>query len=228
MKSFFKVFTVALFSLLAVLLMNGCATVLHGSEEGVYFTSEPNKAKLYVNGEMKGTTPVQVKLVSKYKYSIEFRKDGYATKSVLLDNGVGGGWVVFDLVCGVVPIIIDAATGCWYTFDEVAVRAELEPSATVQSETAVTKETVEPPARPSREYSHIGTGHWVKKVLDNGNMIVLEDGSIWGIAPSDAAVSAKWLNATPISVGVGKGDYSYQLIDIGANKAVQAKCVGQE
>jgi hypothetical protein len=228
MTSLFRMFPSIVISLVTVLMMNGCATILHGSEEGVYFTSEPDKAKVYVNGEMKGTTPVQLMLVSKETYIIDFKKDGYKSQSMTLENGVGGGWVVFDILFGVVPLIFDAATGCWYTFDTVHLRAELEQLLQGQTESPSAKEAVEQPTTPSKEYTHIGTGHWVTKVMDNGNMIVLEDGSIWDVAPGDAAISAKWPNATPISIGVGKGDYLYQLIDIGANKAVQAKYVGQK
>lgn len=165
--------------------------------------------------------------MSKNTYNVEFKKDGYATASVFLDNGIGGGWLIFDLICGVVPAIIDAATGCWYTFDQVHLNAELEQLAPRQAESPAPKETAEPQVTPGKEYTNIGTGHWIKKVMDNGNMVILEDESIWEIQATDAPVVAKWPNATPISVGVGKGDYPYQLIDIGGNKAVQAKLVGK-
>lgn len=48
MNFFRRFLCVALLGLLAIVLFNGCATILHGSEEGVYFTSEPAKAKVYV------------------------------------------------------------------------------------------------------------------------------------------------------------------------------------
>jgi hypothetical protein len=228
MLTTFRLFAVVAFSLLMVLLTNGCATILHGSEEGVYFTSEPDKAKVYVNGELKGTTPVQLRLVSKETYNVEFKKDGYRTQAMLLDHGVGGGWVVFDLICAVVPLVVDAATGCWYTFDTVHMHGELEQIFQGRIESEPAKEAIEQPITPSKEYTHIGTGHWVKKVMDNGNMVVLEDGSIWDVASGDAAISANWLTSTPISVGVGKGKYPYQLIDVAASKAVQARYVGQK
>jgi hypothetical protein len=39
---------------------------------------------------------------------------------------VGAGWVVLDVLAGLVGIIVDAATGAWYELDQDAVNAILE------------------------------------------------------------------------------------------------------
>lgn len=53
-----------------------------------------------------------------YTYSIEFRKDGYKPKVFNVTNHVGAGWIVLDVLSGLVPVIIDAATGSWYELDQ--------------------------------------------------------------------------------------------------------------
>ena len=73
-----------------------------------------------------GDTPVRLKLVSKHTYSIEFRKEGYKTKTVNITNKVGVGWVILDVLGGLIPVIIDAATGAWYELDQKNVNAILD------------------------------------------------------------------------------------------------------
>jgi len=109
-----------------ILVMNGCATIFKGSTDTVNFSSDPSGAKVYVNGSLMGTVPLQLELKSSQTYTIEFRKEGYENKTVILNNSVGAGWIVLDILFGLVPIIVDAATGNWYSLDQAHVNAALE------------------------------------------------------------------------------------------------------
>jgi len=111
---------------LAVFTLEGCATLFHGSTDKVGFSSDPTGAKVYVNGQYMGETPLELKLESKHSYNIEFRQTGYESKTVVLTNSVGAGWIVLDVLFGLVPIIVDAATGNWYSLDQAHVAAALE------------------------------------------------------------------------------------------------------
>ncbi|MCL6099387.1 MAG: PEGA domain-containing protein [Bacteroidetes bacterium] len=126
MKKFFYNGSVFIFILLVTFLFTSCATLFHGSTDGVNFSSDPSGAKVYVNGDLLGTTPFALNLKSNKTYTLEFKKDGYETKSVLLNSSVGGGWIVLDVLGGLLPIIIDAATGDWYSLDQDHVNAILE------------------------------------------------------------------------------------------------------
>lgn len=126
MKAFSKFNLFLVFIIVSSLLFSGCATLFKGSTEEVNFTSEPDGAKVYVNGMLLGTSPVQLELKSNKTYNIEFKKDGYETRSVILNNSVGAGWIVLDILGGVLPIIVDAATGDWYNLDQEHVNAILE------------------------------------------------------------------------------------------------------
>jgi hypothetical protein len=116
------------FCLLTILVfaINGCATIFHGSSDKVSFSSDPTGAKIFVNGQLMGTAPLELKLQSKHTYNIEFRKEGYENKTVILTNSVGAGWIVLDVVFGLIPVIVDAATGDWYYLDQEHVNAALE------------------------------------------------------------------------------------------------------
>jgi len=104
----------------------GCATLLKGDKERVYFSSNPDAAEVYVNDVYSGTTPLQLILPSKGTYNIEFRKDGYKNKVVTIDNQIGAGWIILDALSGLVPVLVDAVTGNWIQLSTNNVNAALE------------------------------------------------------------------------------------------------------
>jgi hypothetical protein len=59
-------------------------------------------------------------------YIIEFRGEGYEPVTRKLTNHIGIGWVILDVVTGLVPVLIDALTGSWYEFDQVYLNVILE------------------------------------------------------------------------------------------------------
>ncbi len=110
-----------------VLLLNGCATIFKGTSNNVDFSSTPSGAKVYVNGNLVGTTPVRVKLESDKVYHIEFRKEGFEPKTFTITNHIGVGWVILDVLFGgLIAIVVDAATGAWYELDQESINAILE------------------------------------------------------------------------------------------------------
>ena len=104
----------------------GCAAIEKGTHEEVDFASEPTTAEVYVNGELMGTSPVTLKLESKVTYKIEFRKKGYIAKRYTITNHIGTKWVVFDVILGLAPVLVDAITGAWYELDQDYIKAYLE------------------------------------------------------------------------------------------------------
>lgn len=113
-------------ALCCALLLNSCATVFKGSTEKVNFSTDPTGAKVYINGQYFGQTPLELNMLTKKTYDVEFRKEGYRNRTVALTHSVGGGWLVVDIILGLVPVIVDAATGNWYTFDLDHVAAAME------------------------------------------------------------------------------------------------------
>jgi hypothetical protein len=107
-------------------VLSGCAALFKGSTAPVNFSSDPGGAKVYVNGSLLGTTPFELELKSNKTYKLEFKKDGFETRTVMLNNSVGAGWIVLDVLGGLLPVIIDAATGNWYNLDQENVNAVLE------------------------------------------------------------------------------------------------------
>lgn len=66
-------FASVLVVLLSIIFFNSCATIFKGSHEDVDFNSEPSGAKVYINGEYLGKTPLELPLLSSMSYEIEFK-----------------------------------------------------------------------------------------------------------------------------------------------------------
>lgn len=96
----------------------GCATIFKGTSDNVNFNSQPAGAGVYVNGNYLGVTPVKLKLQSKQTHYIELKKEGYGSRMFTLTNSIGVVWIVLDVLGGLIPVVIDAATGSWYTLDQ--------------------------------------------------------------------------------------------------------------
>ncbi len=126
MEKFTKLSSICCLIALSFLLFNGCATIFKGGTETVGFSSDPLGAKVYVNGQYMGVGPLQLQLKSNQTYTIEFRKEGFQPKTVILNNSIGAGWIILDVLFGFIPVVIDAATGNWFSLDQTHVAAALE------------------------------------------------------------------------------------------------------
>lgn len=112
---------------------NSCATIFKGSSEEVRVESKPTGAEVWIDGIKLGTTPAVFKLESKKTYSIEFKMNG-KTKAVRLTNHMSAGYLILDILFGLVPVIVDAATGAWMKFDTTNIIVDIDwPAAAASS-----------------------------------------------------------------------------------------------
>ena len=107
--------------LIASVALSNCATVFNDQEPLVDIGSQPAGAEVYVDGAHVGTTPVQVELSVHRAHTIVFRKEGFDDRTFRLSNEVGVLWIVLDVVTGLIPLIVDAATGNWLELSDEAV-----------------------------------------------------------------------------------------------------------
>ena len=115
----------------ATSLLASCGTVFGSSTDKIAFSSEPDAASVYVNGQLMGKTPTELALPNKHPINVEFRKDGYERRTVVVNSSVKGAFVVLDIVpgfvLGVIPLLVDAATGNWNGLEQSHVHATLDP-----------------------------------------------------------------------------------------------------
>ena len=91
--------------MIGLLVFVACATLFKGTHNTVDFNSDPIGAQVYINGNFSGTTPVNLKLESKKTYTIEFKKENYATRTYTITNSVGAVWIILDILAGLIPVI---------------------------------------------------------------------------------------------------------------------------
>ena len=96
------------------LLIVGCAALFNGEATPVSMNSNPTGAQVLVDGDVVGATPITIDISVKEDHRVTFRLDGYDDVTCILNRKVGTTWIILDILAGVVPIIIDAATGAWY------------------------------------------------------------------------------------------------------------------
>jgi hypothetical protein len=107
------------------LYLTNCATIFKGTSQKTYFGSNPSGAEVWIDGKMMGKTPINFKLITKKTYIIDFKYEGQ-TKTINLINHVGGGWIILDVLAGLLPVIIDAVTGAWYSLDQKNIRVDFK------------------------------------------------------------------------------------------------------
>jgi hypothetical protein len=80
-------------------------------------------------------------------------------------------------------------------------------------------------------YAGVGGGHWIKKNVDRGTYIILEDGSLWQIDPVDKVYAMLWLPISNITVtksSSGSPGFDYLLINTDDGEKAHAKYMGKE
>ncbi|MBB6099324.1 hypothetical protein HNR42_002762 [Deinobacterium chartae] len=105
--------------------LSSCATIIKGTEQTVPVASTPEGAEVLVNGVSYGRTPLQLRLKTNQSYTIVVRADG-KERIFNVVNRVGTLWVVLDVLTGLVPVVVDAATGAWYELDPNSINVNLE------------------------------------------------------------------------------------------------------
>lgn len=71
-----------------------------------------------IDGARRGTTPFSLDLNNHTSHTVVFRQAGHQEVTCQLTTSVGAGWVILDVLVGLVPVIVDAATGKWNSLDQ--------------------------------------------------------------------------------------------------------------
>ena len=75
-----------LIGLMLVLTLPGCATIVDGTSQLVTFNSEPNRAKIFINGMSVGVTPLTIQVKRAKNTMIAANKDGYEPQQIPLQT----------------------------------------------------------------------------------------------------------------------------------------------
>lgn len=112
-----KRYVAVMMSAAFLLTLVSCGTLFNSNQKSVAMGSEPSEAEVFINGSRVGVTPITIELDNQSSHTVTFRKDGYREATCQIDTSVGAGYVVLDVLGGLVPVIVDAATGQWKSLD---------------------------------------------------------------------------------------------------------------
>lgn len=108
------------------IVLTGCATVISGRTQEIGVSSSPSGAKVFVNGQEKGITPIALKLSRKDKHVIKIQLEGYKPYEVVLVRKING-WVLGNiLIGGLIGLAVDAITGAIYKLEPDNISVKLE------------------------------------------------------------------------------------------------------
>ncbi|HVY48426.1 MAG TPA: PEGA domain-containing protein [Minicystis sp.] len=127
------------FVALATVYLSGCASVIRGTHADVPINARPSKAEVWVDGVQQGQTPLKVSMEVNSAHTVVVRAPGYKDQTIRTDRYVSGGYVALDILLGLLPAIVDAATGAWYAIGPTPINVMLTPeggSAPVATATA--------------------------------------------------------------------------------------------
>lgn len=100
--------------ILSLLITTSCAALFNGSRGKVQVNSSPAGAEIYVDGKYMGVTPKKIKLDNEVGHTLVL-KSGTQQATYTLESKLGAGWVVLDVLGGLIPVVVDAATGSWHS-----------------------------------------------------------------------------------------------------------------
>jgi hypothetical protein len=126
----FRIFSVIVMSFC---LLAGCATMKHGTKQTIPVGSEPMGAKVYVDGEYMGTTPMQVKLKRSKMHRIGVFMAGHEMGLFELTPKLSADvWYNAILMPGVFAgFLIDSLTGGLYELSLEQIEHQLVKKVTV-------------------------------------------------------------------------------------------------
>ncbi|MCX5765610.1 MAG: PEGA domain-containing protein [Gemmatimonadetes bacterium] len=108
-----------------LLLLAGCATIMHGTSQGLGLSSSPTDAKVTVDNKPLGNTPVVATLSRKDTHIIRFEMAGFLPYEATVTRKVSG-WVWGNIIFGgLIGLAVDAITGGLYELSPEQVTATL-------------------------------------------------------------------------------------------------------
>ena len=126
------------------LLLNGCATLIHGSHQTIPITTDPPGAQLNIGGSQY-ITPADVSLARDQEYQAVVTKPGYETQTMEIHSSFSAATLI-DLIF-IIPWAVDLADGAAYSLEPETLELRLQPqlaSAAARSDVAVAPATGAP------------------------------------------------------------------------------------
>lgn len=102
--------------LIALFMQTSCATILAGGKNATRVQQGNVLARVYYNNNYVGEAPTRIKIPKSSAANGEIRiaADGYKEQKIPVTRKVSAGWLIVDIIFGIVPLAVDFATGAIY------------------------------------------------------------------------------------------------------------------
>lgn len=112
----------------SILMFSSCATLFTGTKDVVYFNSNPQGARVFVDGvEVCRATPCQVAVKRTLGTKLaEIKLDDYEARIVKLDKSFNAVTLLNILLGGLIGLGVDCATGSLMKYDPLVYNIELD------------------------------------------------------------------------------------------------------
>jgi hypothetical protein len=105
----------------------GCATVVSGTVRTIHLRTDPPGATVRMNGQIRGVTPLDLDIpASSGSRTVDLEKEGHYPRRVLLETSLNG-WVFGNVLLGILPVLVDLATGAAFNLEPETVFETLPP-----------------------------------------------------------------------------------------------------
>lgn len=112
-----------------LLALSGCATIITGTHQTVYFKSNPPGADIAIDGQAVGKAPMQTSLSRGGSYKVDFKLEGYEPATIQTDFTFNW-WMVGNVIFGgLIGIIVDFVSGAYLWIDPEHVSVTLKAAA---------------------------------------------------------------------------------------------------
>lgn len=111
--------------LLALAILPGCASILSGTQTYVLFETRPPGAEVYVDGQPRGRTPLEVPMRTSVDHAVQLQMPGYRDVSLQLYSSLNAVTLWNFLFWP--GFIVDAVSGAIWEVDPDEVRIDLLP-----------------------------------------------------------------------------------------------------
>ena len=108
------------FTILVILVMTGCATIISTKNQHIPINSTPSGVSVSIfdsqsgNLVYNGTTPTTATLLRENRYRVEYFKEGFEKRTVFTERGINL-WILGSIYFYIFPVFIDFGTGSEYT-----------------------------------------------------------------------------------------------------------------
>jgi len=137
----------ALIGIIVVGSQVGCSTIVNGTSQAVSISSDPPGARVEVDGNMRGSTPISIDLKRKSNHLVTITLDGYQAEQISINKVISGAVAGNIIAGGFIGWGVDAISGAQYKLKPDTIAVVLRKGETDPSTLARTIDSVSPSDR---------------------------------------------------------------------------------